>query len=123
MRQITVKVPSGELADLERITLVESRQRKPQIKTDKRRRGKLSGSQRVKIVKFQRAAASGAFEHNEPVPVVEQPLIAHPTMKHALGSSLRAQRSAALSKVFGILKGRDDAPQDGLQFQLEMRAE
>ncbi|WP_228896139.1 hypothetical protein [Pseudoduganella aquatica] len=33
------------------------------------------------------------------------------------------RRKAALSKVFGILKGRTDAPQDGLAFQLEMRSE
>ncbi|CAN7414690.1 hypothetical protein LJR289_002564 [Pseudoduganella sp. LjRoot289] len=33
------------------------------------------------------------------------------------------RRRVALSKVFGIFKGRDDAPQDGLAFQLEMRTE
>ncbi|MGV7209470.1 hypothetical protein ACLB1G_16625 [Oxalobacteraceae bacterium A2-2] len=35
----------------------------------------------------------------------------------------REQRRAALMKAFGILKGLPDAPQDGLAFQLEMRAE
>jgi hypothetical protein len=33
------------------------------------------------------------------------------------------RRRAALGKVFGILKDRPDAPQDGLAFQLEMRSD
>lgn len=134
MRQITVEVPHGELADLERITLIESNQRKTQVRAYKRLRGKLPGQGRLKVIKLRNHASDavsangGAMTHtavadpSQGTATVEQPLIAHPTMQH-VSSSARARRTAALSKVFGILKGRDDAPQDGLAFQLEMRAE
>ncbi len=35
----------------------------------------------------------------------------------------RAQRIEALQGIFGLWKGRDDVPQDGLAYQLEIRAE
>ena len=44
-------------------------------------------------------------------------------VRQLTSKSPREQRKAALSKVFGIFKGRDDAPQDGLAFQLDMRTE
>lgn len=44
---------------------------------------------------------------------------------HQAGAGLTPieRRKVALGKVFGILKDRIDAPQDGLAFQLEMRSE
>ncbi|NHZ33252.1 hypothetical protein [Massilia rubra] len=35
----------------------------------------------------------------------------------------RARRLEVLKGTFGMWKGRPDLPQDGLQYQLEMRAE
>lgn len=50
---------------------------------------------------------------------LEPILVAEPVIPE----SPREQRKAALKKVFGIFKGRDDAPQDGLAFQLDIRAD
>ncbi|NHZ88948.1 hypothetical protein F2P45_07930 [Massilia sp. CCM 8733] len=37
--------------------------------------------------------------------------------------TVREQRSAALKEMFGAWKDRDDTPKDGLQYQIESRAE
>ncbi|MDQ1818015.1 hypothetical protein RBA41_32420 [Massilia sp. CCM 9210] len=37
--------------------------------------------------------------------------------------SARARRTAALNSMFGMWKDRDDTPKDGLQYQIETRAE
>jgi hypothetical protein len=89
MRRIIIEVPHGELANLERVTLVEA-----SLVPRKR-----SLSKTYKVSPVQKAR--------------RQPAI----------SSQRERTEKALSEVFGIFKGRDDAPQDGLAFQLEMRNE
>ncbi|MES2257671.1 MAG: hypothetical protein V4724_04090 [Pseudomonadota bacterium] len=138
MRQITVEVPSGELANLERITLVEADsmpKNKPLKRTYKILKSHKSRLQKhIKTLKLENrvlhATEAAAVSTAETIaPEVSkarsntaQPLVAHPTMQ-SVAESPRERRSAALSKVFGILKGRNDAPQDGLIFQLEMRDE
>lgn len=89
MRRIIIEVPHGELANLERVTLIEA--------SLVPRKRSLSKIYKVSLVKQRR-----------PPQAI---------------SSQRERTEKALSEVFGIFKGRDDAPQDGLAFQLEMRNE
>ncbi|NVD97098.1 hypothetical protein [Massilia sp. BJB1822] len=96
MRKIIVEVPIGALVKLERITLVEAA-----LKSGKRKQLKPS-----KAYRLNKAPIWRTFE-----------------LKSGASPPLLEQRSLALSKVFGIFKGRPDAPQDGLAFQQAMRAE
>ncbi len=68
--------------------------------------GKRAQAKRYKVLKANKASPQRAFK-----------------LKSQEVMTVREQRSLALSKVFGIFRGRQDAPQDGLAFQLAMRAE
>lgn len=96
MRKIVVEVPSGALLKLESITLVEAASNT----------GKRAQTRLYKVLKANKVHSLRTFKLKSSEPLTS-----------------REQRSLALSKVFGIFKGRQDAPQDGLAFQQAMRAE
>ncbi|UMR32211.1 hypothetical protein MJ904_08580 [Massilia sp. MB5] len=96
MRKIIVEVPDGALLKLETVTLVEASPNP----------GKRAQTRLYKVLKANKARSQRTIQ-----------------LKSSASLTAREQRSLALNKVFGIFKGRQDAPQDGLAFQLAIRAE
>ena len=131
MRTLIVEVPKGELSKLQGVTLVEAE--KVEHAPEKKHRRFMRGAKQARQLAYARGvtvlfAGGGKLVRIEGKPAEMTPakLASKPAARmvtEAMPKLTREQRKAVLAKSFGLFKGRADAPQDGLAFQLEMRTE